>query len=55
MIVYGLIAYIALVLLIIGYFVAKKVGDGGKTSQDNKYNDFNDDVPNENDPQKSKA
>lgn len=27
MIIYGLIAYLSIVLLIIGYFIAKKIGD----------------------------
>lgn len=43
MIVYGLIAYIALVLLTVGYFVAKKVGDRTTTNEENKYDDFHDD------------
>lgn len=37
MIIYGLIAYIGIVVLIIGYLVAKKAGD---QSQTNNYNDF---------------
>lgn len=33
MIVYGLIAYIALVVLTIGYFIARKAGDGVKINE----------------------